>query len=228
MFFDNIRKLLPKRFGEGLGLNHLISQHQLLKFKRGLKKLPIFSKLPVASKLAFMVLVALYFAGYQPVLAIPPIKKSVVLADFSQDQKIETGTLSEAFSLPHLGYLTTPYSSWHPGVDIAIGLGMPIHPILKGKVTAVKYGFFGYGNQVTVEHEQGYKSTYSHMSKIYAKVGDGVTKASILGLVGVTGHTTGPHTHLEITKDDKYINPINILPPIPDFPTFAQAQASAR
>lgn len=166
---------------------------------------------------------ALYFTGYQPVLAIPPIQKSVVLADFSQDQKIEPGTLSEPFSLPHIGYLTTTYSSWHPGIDIAIGLGMPVHPILKGKVTEVKYGFFGYGNQVTVEHELGYKSTYSHMGKIYAKAGDSVTKDSILGQVGLTGRTTGPHTHLEIMKNNKYINPANILPAVPDFIAYSKS-----
>lgn len=172
-----------------------------------------------------MMLIAFYFSGYQPVLAIPPIKKSIALADFSQDQKIEPGTLSEPFSLPHPGYLTTSYSGWHPGVDIAVGLGMPVHPIAKGKVTAIKYGFFGYGNQVTIEHEQGYISTYSHMGKIYTKVGDAVTKSSILGQVGLTGRTTGPHTHLEIYKDNKYINPTNILPPIVDFATFAKTQA---
>lgn len=224
MFFEIFRKLLPKRFYERLGLNHLISQHQLLKFKRGYKKLKISFKLSIASKLAFMILIALFFAGYQPILAIPPIQKSVALAQFAQDQKIEPGTLSEAFSLPHPGYLTTQYSTWHPGIDIAIGLGMPVHPILKGKVTAIKYGFFGYGNQVTVEHEQGYISTYSHMGKIYAKNGDTVTKSSILGQVGLTGRTTGPHTHLEITKDNKYINPANILPKVPDFITYAKSQ----
>lgn len=223
MNFRLYRKTLPKRFGERLGLNHLISQHQLSKFKRGYRRLPIFFKLPIASKFALAILVALYFTGYQPVLAIPPIQKSVVLADFSQEQKIEPGTLSEAFSLPHPGYITTQYSLWHPGVDIAIGLGFPVHPISHGTVTDIKYGFFGYGNQVTVAHEQGYVSTYSHMGKIYAKTGDAVTKNSILGQVGLTGRTTGPHTHLEITKDGKYINPANILPTIPDFATYAKS-----
>lgn len=227
MSFEYFRKLLPKKLNEGLGLNHLISQHQLLKFKRGLKKLTIFSKLSISSKLVLITLIALYFTGYQPILALPPIQKSVALAQFAQDQKIEPGTLSEPFSLPHPGYITTTYSAWHPGVDIAIGLGMPIHPILKGKVTAINYGFFGYGNQVTVEHEQGYKSTYSHMGKIYAKAGDTVTKTSILGQVGLTGRTTGPHTHLEIYKDNKYINPANILPTIPDFATYAKNQIAS-
>lgn len=206
-----------------VALKTSISQHQLLKFKRGFKKLTIFSRLSVISKIISIALVALYFSGYQPVLAIPPIQKSIVTADFTQDQKIETGTISEAFSLPHPGYLTTSYSTWHPGVDIATGLGMPIHPILKGKVIEVHYGFFGYGNCVYVEHEQGYKSTYNHMGKIFVRVGDEVSKSSILGEVGLTGRTTGPHTHLEIMKNDKYVDPANLLPKIPDFPAYTNS-----
>lgn len=222
MFFEKFRKLLPKRLVDRVALKTLISQHQLLKFKGVFQKLTIFSRLSVSAKIASIILVALYFTGYQPILAIPPIQKSIAQADFTQDQYITAGTLSEAFKLPHPGYLTTSYSVWHPGIDIATGLGMPIHPILKGKVTEVHYGFFGYGNQITIEHELGYKSTYSHMSKIYAKVGDTVTQLSILGEVGLTGRTTGPHTHLEITKDDKYIDPAKVLPKVPDFATFAK------
>lgn len=214
MFLIKHKKLLPKKLVDGVALTTLISQNQLLKFKRGYKKLIVFSKITP------LILVALYFSGYQPILAIPPVKQSAVFAQFSQDQKIEPGSLSESFSLPHPGYLTTPYSTWHPGIDIAAGLGMPVHPILKGKVAEIKYWLFGYGNQVIVEHEQGYKSTYSHMGKIYAKTGDEVTKSSILGEIGLTGRTTGPHTHLEITKDDKPIDPVNILPSIPDWNTY--------
>lgn len=224
MFLDKFRKLLPKSLMDRVALKTSISQHQLLKFKRGSKKLTIFSKLSVIPKIISITLVALYFTGYQPILAIPPIQKSIAKADFIQDRKIETGTLSEAFSLPHPGYLTTSYSTWHPGIDIAIGLGMPIHPILKGRVIEVRYGFFGYGNQVDVEHEQGYKSTYSHMGKIYVRAGNEVSKSSILGEVGLTGRTTGPHTHLEIKKDDKYIDPAKLLPEIPNFETFAKQQ----
>lgn len=214
---------MPKRLMDRVALKTSISQHQLLKFKRGFKKLTIFPRISIVSKVLSVILIVLYFTGYQPILAIPPIKKSVAQAEFTQDQKIETGTLSEAFSLPHPGYLTTSFSTWHPGVDIATGLGMPVHPILKGKVTDVHYRFFGYGNRVDIVHEQGYSSTYSHMGKIYAKAGDEVTISSLLGEVGLTGRTTGPHTHLEITKDGKYIDPVNILPKIPDFETYAKS-----
>jgi murein DD-endopeptidase MepM/ murein hydrolase activator NlpD len=213
MFLKQCRNLLPKKLLDGVALKTAVSQHQLFKV-RGLKKL---SKI----KLPLGVFLLLYLLGYQPTLALPPIKQAVVKAEFSQEQSVGAAKLSEAFKLPHPGYLTTRFSSWHPGVDIATGLGMPIHPIGQGKVVEVTYGFWGLGYFVRVEHEQGFKSTYAHMGRIFVKAGDTVTSSSTLGEVGLTGHTSGPHTHLEITKDGQYINPQNILPEIPLYPTSA-------
>src|SRR5205823_5385158 len=97
--------------------------------------------------------------------------------------------LPDSFDLPHPGYLTTPYSSYHPGIDIATGLGMPIHPIGKGTVVDVGFNFWGLGLTVTVDHGQGYKSLYAHMGKIYVNKSQQVSKADILGEVGLTGRT---------------------------------------
>lgn len=160
----------------------------------------------------------IFLSGYQPVWSVPPIKRSTVQADFSQTQLIKAVALSDTFSLPHPGYISTHFSSWHPGVDIASGLGMPIHPILKGKVIDVTSGFFGLGHFVTVKHESGYKSTYGHMGKIYVKLGDQVEKSAILGEVGLTGNTSGPHTHLEITHNGSYVDPETLLPTPPPLP----------
>lgn len=211
MLFSQSENLLPKRLSEGVALNHFFSQHQLSKV-RGSRKL---------IKIVLGVFAILYFSGYQPTLAIPPIKQAVVEANFSQAQDIQAATFPEAFILPHPGYISTRFSSWHPGMDIATGLGMPIHPIASGKVAEVTYGFFGLGHSVIIEHAQGFKSTYGHMGKIFVKVGDNILATSTLGEVGMTGRTTGPHTHLEITKDGQYIDPINILPTLADWPTDA-------
>lgn len=167
----------------------------------------------------------MYFLGYQPVFGIPPIKKSVVYAEFSQEQAINSSSVPHTFNLPHPGYVSTHFSAWHPGVDIATGLGMPIHPIAPGKVIEVTFGWEGLGHYVVVEHDNGYKSTYGHMGQVLVKVGDSVSEASILGLVGLTGHTTGPHTHLEVAKDDKKIDPLTILPKIDDYPDQAYYDA---
>lgn len=170
-------------------------------------------------RLAIIGAILLSLTGYYPSFGIPPVKKSLVLASY-QEQKGEI--IAESFSkpliLPHPGYLSTRFSTYHPGIDIATGLGMPIHPINDGEVSDVGRDFWGLGNYVVVTHQNGFKSKYAHMGKIYVKAKDKVTEENILGEVGLTGHTSGPHTHLEITHNDNFVDPQALLPEIPDMP----------
>lgn len=218
MFFAQIKNFLPKKLTDRVALKTSVSQHQFSKFQGVLRKQ---SKKRKRGKLPKILLgggVVLYLMGYQPTLAIPPLKEAIVKAEgFSQKQAIEPVKLSYSFNLPHPGYLSTHYSFWHQAVDIATGLGMPIRPVAPGKVIETSFGWWGLGHFVVVEHEQNFKSTYGHMGRIFVKKGDVVTSASILGEVGMTGHTSGPHTHLEIAKNDKLIDPKTILPQIPDW-----------
>lgn len=156
------------------------------------------------------------FAGYYPTFRFPPIKRAIVKAS-TQEQRGEiiANSFSKPLILPHPGYLSTRFSTWHTGIDIAIGLGMPIHPILNGEIIQVSRDFFGLGNFVEVQHENGFRSKYGHMGKIYVKTGDKITQENMLGEVGLTGHTSGPHTHLEITHNGDYVDPQTLLPEIP-------------
>jgi murein DD-endopeptidase MepM/ murein hydrolase activator NlpD len=160
-----------------------------------------------------------FFLNYQPVLGFPPLKPTTTIHAQNNTQ-IEAITSDQTlvFQLPHPGYLSTPYSSWHPGIDIATGLGMPIHPIAKGKVVDAGFNFWGLGLTVEVVHPNGMHSVYAHMGKIYVKKDQEVDANSFIGEVGLTGHTTGPHTHLEISKDGKSIEPATILPNLRDYP----------
>lgn len=157
--------------------------------------------------------------GYYPTFSLPPVKQSLARG-FTQEQKGEiiAASFSQPLILPHPGFLSTRFSSFHPGVDIAAGLGMPIHPIIEGEVSEVGRDFFGLGNFVVVSHQNGFKSKYAHMGKIYVKKGDQVTTENILGEVGLTGRTSGPHTHLEVTHNEILIDPQTILPEIPSMP----------
>lgn len=170
-------------------------------------------------KLPIIGLFTLTLLGYHPVLSFPPVQRTHVLAS---ESSIQTEILAESLpgplSLPHPGYLSTHFSNYHPGIDIATGLGMPIHPITEGVVEATNYSFWGLGNHVIISHQAGYKSTYAHMGRVYVKIGQKVTIDSTLGEVGLTGYTSGPHTHLEITRNGKFLDPLAILPKIPDFP----------
>ena len=78
------------------------------------------------------------------------------------------------------------------------------------------------GNYVEVAHENGFKSKYAHMGKIYVKTGQKVTSENILGEVGMSGNTSGPHTHLEITREEKYLDPLTLLPSPQDMPFQAK------
>lgn len=166
-----------------------------------------------------MLALTMFLSGYYPVMAFPPIRQSRALAqNLEQKQEIAAQSFPLPLSLPHQGYLSTKFSRWHPGIDIAASLGTPIHPITSGTVEAVSFSFWGLGNNVTVTHPNGFKSTYGHMGKIFVKPGEQVTSDNILGEVGVSGFTSGPHTHLEIQKDGKFINPLDLLPEIPAMP----------
>lgn len=110
------------------------------------------------------------------------------------------------------GMLTTFYSAWHPGIDLAISIGTPIKPLMKGAVVESGWDSGGYGNKVVIDHGNGYKTLYAHMTKIYVKIGDTVEPETIIGTVGSTGRSTGSHLHLELHTDTGTTNPLDILP----------------
>lgn len=98
----------------------------------------------------------------------------------------------------------------HTGLDIAANTGTPIYSCSKGTVEYTGW-YYGYGNLVIVNHGNGIKTYYGHCSKIYASVGDTVTKDTVIAAVGSTGNSTGPHLHLEIRKNGTALNPQNYL-----------------
>lgn len=110
------------------------------------------------------------------------------------------------------GHITKGYFWGHWAIDIVNELGTPIHPINEGRVIEVSYGDGGYGNKIVVQHDLGRTSLYAHLKIINVSVGDQVQRQTILGYVGLTGWTTGPHLHLEIWEDGVPINPITVLP----------------
>lgn len=88
-------------------------------------------------------------------------------------------------------------SAFHAGLDMAIGTGTPIRAAADGQVfIAESYG--GYGNAVVIDHGNGLATLYGHQSQIAARVGDQVTKGQVIGFVGSTGNSTGPHLHWEV------------------------------
>jgi len=200
-------------------LSRIVSERDALKRKLSKIKLRFSNKF---TKLVIILFLAFSLLGYYPTFSIPPVKQSLVKATSSEQKgEIIAENFSKPLILPHPGYLSTKFSSYHPGIDIATGLGMPIHPITDGEVSIVGRDLFGLGNFVEVSHQNGFKSKYAHMGKIFVKVDDKVTEENTLGEVGLTGRTSGPHTHLEITLNGNYVNPQTLLPEIPDMSIIA-------
>ncbi|MFJ8064290.1 peptidoglycan DD-metalloendopeptidase family protein [Psychrobacillus sp. NPDC096426] len=98
----------------------------------------------------------------------------------------------------------------HEGIDIARPNGYTIKASDNGVVEAA--GQDGtYGNRVIVNHQNGYKTTYAHLSSISVSVGDVVPQGSKLGVMGSTGRSTGTHLHFEVEKNGVTINPLSVL-----------------
>ena len=103
------------------------------------------------------------------------------------------------------------FSSGHQGIDLKGQINEPIHPIMRGKVLEASHTRGGYGNYVVVEHGQGLQSLYGHMNWIVVEPGYSVNTESVLGGVGSTGNSTGPHLHLEVIDGGKKVNPLTVI-----------------
>ncbi len=108
--------------------------------------------------------------------------------------------------------ITQGYKLFHPGLDLDGVTGDKIKSIKKGKVESAEYSTVGYGKNVIIDHGDGIKSLYAHLSKINVKAGDEVTTDTILGEMGATGRSFGDHLHLEVRDHGIPINPLSILP----------------
>ncbi len=104
--------------------------------------------------------------------------------------------------------ITQGYRLYHPAIDLAETLGSPVYPIMDGKVEFVAYQRFGYGNHLVIDHGSGFKSLYAHLGKIFVKKDDEVDKETVLGTIGATGWSTGPHLHLETHDNGCPFNPL--------------------
>ena len=112
------------------------------------------------------------------------------------------------------GWRNSPFNAgartFHGGVDMAVAKGTPIYAALDGTVTAVGYNAT-YGNYVIITHHSGYKTLYGHMNSTACKTGNFVYTNTVIGYVGSTGMSTGPHLHFTVYKNGKTINPMAVL-----------------
>jgi len=103
------------------------------------------------------------------------------------------------------------YSIFHQAVDLGGEIGTPIKPIMPGVVAYAGWDNSGYGNLIVLSHKNGFESYYAHLSKIEVNTGEAVGMNTEIGKIGVTGHSTGPHLHLEIHQNGVPLNPLTVL-----------------
>ena len=129
------------------------------------------------------------------------------------------GEDSSRMGLPVHGRLTSGFGSrfhpilgyvrFHDGVDLAASAGTPIVAAADGRVVGAGWRG-GYGQEVQIAHAGGVQTLYGHMSRIAAHAGEIVRKGEVIGYVGSTGLSTGPHLHFEVTRNGRPVNPMSV------------------
>jgi len=97
---------------------------------------------------------------------------------------------------------------FHEGIDISAYPGTPVYSTAQGKVVKILYSKYGYGNRIVIQHAYGFETLYAHLDIIKVKRGQWVGKNQVIGTVGSTGTSTGPHLHYEIHKNNEPRDPL--------------------
>lgn len=150
-------------------------------------------------------------AGQQLVIpgGKPPTVAPVALRSVSSPTIFAGG--SGQFVWPTNGIITQYFSWYHSADDIANNTGTPIVAADAGRVITVLYQNHDYGWHVIIDHGNGYTTLYGHMSRIDVVEGQNVGRGQMIGLMGSTGRSTGPHLHFEIHQGGKLVNPLSLL-----------------
>jgi murein DD-endopeptidase MepM/ murein hydrolase activator NlpD len=112
------------------------------------------------------------------------------------------------------------FPHFHTGIDLAVAIGTPVFAAADGVVLFARGmqdstgALIGYGNYVVIQHDAGLKTLYAHLLSIAVKEGDVVKRGQLIGLVGSTGNSTGPHTHFEVRVDNSPVDPMQMLPAV--------------
>jgi murein DD-endopeptidase MepM/ murein hydrolase activator NlpD len=100
---------------------------------------------------------------------------------------------------------------FHAGLDFTAPTGTPVYATGDGVVEAADYQAGGYGNNIWVRHGYGYRTHYAHMVKLKSVVGQKVQRGEVIGWVGSTGKSTGPHLHYEVERNGEKIDPVHFF-----------------
>ncbi|HEY6143020.1 MAG TPA: M23 family metallopeptidase [Flavobacterium sp.] len=136
--------------------------------------------------------------------------KEKLLAAIPAIQPVKNENLKRMVS--GFGYRTDPFTKarkMHEGMDFTAKTGTPIYATGDGVVARADNTVSGYGNHIVIRHGFGYETLYGHLSKYKCRAGQRVKRGDVIGYVGSTGRSEGPHLHYEVHKNGKVVNPLN-------------------
>ncbi|MBI4641133.1 MAG: M23 family metallopeptidase [Candidatus Tectomicrobia bacterium] len=134
-----------------------------------------------------------------------------------QEINLQEGIASkEQFTWPLSGEVRSLFGyrgfRYHSGIDISARSGTPFRTAASGRVVFSGWGPRGYGNVIRILHPNGYMTMYAHNMTNLVRENQFVRQGEIIGIVGMTGRTTGPHLHFEVIKEEVAMNPLRVLP----------------
>ncbi|MER3546136.1 MAG: peptidase M23 [Rhodanobacteraceae bacterium] len=139
-----------------------------------------------------------------------------VLADLLMNRQLDARVkpagmpVADGYIASYFGMRPDPFDGrrdFHPGLDIDVPLGSPVHAVADGVVTYAGVRT-GYGKVVEIDHGNGYMTRYAHNSKLLVHVGMRVHAGDVISEVGSTGRSTGPHVHFEVWYEGRVVNPL--------------------
>lgn len=142
-----------------------------------------------------------------------------VKGDAAGDTVPVAAKLGRDFAWPSLGPISSLFGprpkmgDFHSGIDVAVGAGTPVRAAKDGTVTLAGL-LGGYGEAIIVDHGDGSKTLYAHLSRLLVEHGQKVARGDVIGLVGSTGRSTGPHLHFEVIVGGLPHNPLDFLPDV--------------
>ena len=143
------------------------------------------------------------------------------LDQIPQVMPADIGSISSGF-----GYRSDPFNghaAMHAGLDFRAPIGTPIHAAAAGRVSFVGQKS-GYGNVVEIDHGAGLITRYAHMSRFGTRVGQQIAAGDVIGAIGSTGRSTGPHLHFEVRINGRAVNPRPFLETAPHVLEEARAE----
>jgi len=162
------------------------------------KKLDVLSKKLYVQTKSFDKVIE-YARNKEKMLSAIPAIQPLALKDFNR--------ISDYF-----GSRRDPFTgkrTMHHGMDFTGPEGSDIFATGDGVVVEAGYSFYGYGNRVTIDHGFGFQTIYAHLKDILVEEGQQVTRGDIVGTLGDTGRSTGPHLHYEVRINNRPVDPIN-------------------